>query len=196
MEITYGFIESDLNMCFHVHRETLMRASPVWNAMLRGDFNERSSNTLIFEDDDPSSIKFILDVLYGNHLTNDTPTECDHNNLSHLIDKYSLNCGLRFNDLLQSEQISQLYHGRVGRCEDHLYVGDIVNLEGDNYINGNVTAINQADDTLSVQWNDGVFQTNVRYFIATTKPVSLRNVFLYALACTMIVIIGTGSRSH
>ena len=201
VELTYGSIESDLSilcgtMCFHVHRETLMRASPVWNTMLRNHFNDKKSNTMLFNDDDPASIKFIFDILYDTNPTNNSMTEYQKDNLFNVIDKYSLNCGLRFKDLLQSEHINQLFHGRTFCCEDRPSLGDTVHLEGDSNIKGSVTAIDHNDDTLSVQWSDGVIQSNVRYRITSLKPVSLRNVLLYALACSVIVIIGTRSRSH
>ena len=62
--------ESDLTIhckgsVFHVHRSLLSLASPAWNRMLNGDFAESTSSTIVFEEDCPRALSYVLDILYG-----------------------------------------------------------------------------------------------------------------------------------
>ena len=61
--------ESDLaihceDSVFHVHRALLSLASPVWDRMLNGAFAESVSDTIVFEEDCPLALNYVLGILY------------------------------------------------------------------------------------------------------------------------------------
>ena len=61
--------ESDLaihceDSVFHVHRALLSLASPVWDRMLNGAFAESISDTIVFEEDCPLALNYVLGILY------------------------------------------------------------------------------------------------------------------------------------
>jgi hypothetical protein len=69
MEHTYS-ASSDLTICcgefvFHVDRDILSKASPVFWALLNGPFIESSSKRITIQEDDPYSLKQVLDIMYS-----------------------------------------------------------------------------------------------------------------------------------
>lgn len=74
-----GTEETDLTIqcedsVFHVHRSVLSLASPVWNRMLNGAFAESTSSIIVFEEDSPLALNYVLGILY-------CPEEfCQHSN--------------------------------------------------------------------------------------------------------------------
>ena len=64
-----GMEETDLTIhsedcVFHVHRFMLSLASPVWNRMLNGPFAESTSDIIVFEEDNPLALNYVLGILY------------------------------------------------------------------------------------------------------------------------------------
>jgi hypothetical protein len=68
MEYTYG-INSDLTLhcesfIFQVHRDIISQASPVFMSLLKGPFVESSNAVITLKEDNPDSLKVVIDVSF------------------------------------------------------------------------------------------------------------------------------------
>lgn len=67
-----GFEDGDVTLnfkggaIFNVHRGVVAEASPVWNAMLNGQFAESKSDTIVFTGDDhPEIARLCIELIYS-----------------------------------------------------------------------------------------------------------------------------------
>jgi hypothetical protein len=72
MEHIYG-VNSNLTLrcdshIYHVHRDILSQASPVFMSLLEGPFAEASTNIITLEGDNPASLKVVIDIIYSGIL--------------------------------------------------------------------------------------------------------------------------------
>ena len=87
--------ESDLaihceDSVFHVHRALLSLASPVWDRMLNGEFAESVSDTIVFEEDCPRALGYVLEILYFPEQFSMYTLSGSETDLEALLDKYQL----------------------------------------------------------------------------------------------------------
>lgn len=96
MEHTYG-INNDLTLqcesfIFHVHREIISQASPVFMSFLNGPFVESSTKVITLNEDDPDSLKLVIDIIYSGILGD--YVSCNIRNvdigLDTVVNKYNL----------------------------------------------------------------------------------------------------------
>jgi hypothetical protein len=96
MEHIYG-INCDLTLrcepfVFHVHRDVISEASPVFMSLLKGPFAESSTEIIALNEDNPESLKLVIDVIYlgilgGSIIANIPNVDID---LDAIVNKYDL----------------------------------------------------------------------------------------------------------
>jgi hypothetical protein len=96
MEHTYG-IKCDLTLrcglfVFHVHRDIISEATSVFMTLLTGSFVESSTDTITFNEDNPESMKLVINIIYlgilGDFMNVNIPkVDID---LDAIVDKYNL----------------------------------------------------------------------------------------------------------
>jgi len=87
--------ESDLvihceDSVFHVHRSVLSLASPVFEKMLNGEFAESMTSTIVFEEDSPDALNYVLEILYYSEKLSRSVRDSCALELTALVDKYEL----------------------------------------------------------------------------------------------------------
>ena len=110
--------ESDLEIhcedsTFHVHRSMLSLASPVWDRMLNGAFKESTSSTIVFEQDSPRALNYLLELIYFSKYSWIRGSEAE---VEALLDKYQLSDVRVFIAMIKSKEV-EVDHLRTENCE-------------------------------------------------------------------------------
>ena len=93
-EHTFGAIQDlDIlcdNVVFHVNRAVLSEASPVWRAMLGGDFRESAERVVHLNDDTSDALFAIFSIIYSTQDMDVAVAAAVTSHLDNLVDKYHL----------------------------------------------------------------------------------------------------------